>query len=109
MILLVSGVGLPAPAGTAVGAACGGVTNFLLGRRFIFRASDGRAGAQALRYAITSGTSLGLNALGEYAVHDALGVQYVAARALVAVLVSLAWNFPMQRWFVFGWPEEVHT
>jgi putative flippase GtrA len=106
MIALVSGAGLPAVPATAIGAACGGASNFALGRRWIFRASDGHAGAQAVRYAVVSAASLGWNALGEYVVHDRLGVQYVLARTLVAVAVSLAWNFPMQRGFVYAVPPR---
>ena len=44
---------------------------------------------------------INVNALGEWLVHDRLGVQYLLSRALVAVVVSLAWNFPLQRHFVF--------
>jgi len=86
---------------TALGASAGGVTNFLLGRRWIFRAHESAAGPQALRYALVSAASAGWNALGEWLVHDRLGVQYLLARALVAFVVSLAWNFPLQRHFVF--------
>jgi putative flippase GtrA len=101
MIALVSGLGLPAVPATAIGAAAGGITNFMLGRAWIFRAHDAPAGGQALRYVFVSGASLGWNALGEYLVHDRLGVQYILARALVAVAVSLFWNYPMHRSFVF--------
>jgi putative flippase GtrA len=102
MIALASGLGMdPVPA-TAIGAACGAVTNFTLGRTWIFNARAGSLGGQAARYAVTSATSLGLNTLGEWLLHGVLGVPYVAARAVVAIVVSLGWNFPMQRWFVFA-------
>ena len=67
----------------AVGATCGGVTNFQLGRRWIFRATTGTSAGQAIRYALVSAASAGWNALGEHARRTiALGVQYVArARA----------------------------
>jgi putative flippase GtrA len=102
MSLLVSGFGLnPVPA-TAIGAACGGLSNFVLGRTWIFGAQAGGAGPQAVRYVLVSAASLGWNTLGEYVVCNRLGVQYLLARAIVAVVVSLAWNFPLQRSFVFG-------
>ena len=44
---------------------------------------------------------IGVNALGEYGLHDRLGLHYFLARAIVAVAVSLLWNFPMHRYFVF--------
>jgi hypothetical protein len=54
-----------------------------------------------VRYAVVSASSAGWNALGEHIAHDRLGIQYFAARVVVALLVSFAWNFPMQRYFVF--------
>ncbi len=101
MIFGVQVLGLPPTAATAIGSGFGGITNFLLGRTWIFRQHSGDVTGQALRYALVSGASAGWNALGEHIVHDREHVQYVAARALVSLAVSLLWNFPMQRWFVF--------
>jgi len=107
MTLLVQLAGVdPVPA-TACGAACGAVTNFTLGRRWIFPAARGPAAAvswkgQAWRYAAVSLASLGWNVLGEHVLVHLVGVMYLTARAVVAVAVSLLWNYPMQRRFVFG-------
>ncbi len=101
MILAVELLGRSAVGATFFGATCGAITNFQLGRHWIFEARHEGAAPQAARYAIVSGASAGLNALGEYGAHDVLGLNYLAARALVAVAVSLLWNFPMQRYFVF--------
>ena len=101
MIFFVSVVGLKPAFGTACGAFAGAITNFTLGRRWIFQAQPDHPGPQALRYALVSGASLVLNSLGEHLLATVLGVQYVAARVAVAVLVSVGWNFPMQKSFVF--------
>jgi putative flippase GtrA len=96
-------LGLTPVAGTAIGASCGAVTNFTLGRQWIFPAdAPARMHSQAVRYAIVSATSLGLNTLGEFVMHDLLRVQYVVARLIVAVIVSLGWNYPLQRAWVFA-------
>lgn len=90
--------------GTVVGAATGAVTNFTLGRFWIFDRRDtltGHARWQALRYGLVSASSLGWNALGVYLLAEVGSLQYVFARSLVAVVVSLLWNFPMHRRFVF--------
>lgn len=102
MILCVEALGWSPVAGTAAGASIGALTNFCLGRAWIFRglAPDEPAG-QAVRYAVVSAASAGWNALGEHFLHDVARVQYVLARALVAVTVSVLWNFPLQRRFVF--------
>ncbi len=101
MSVFVEKLGTSAVIGTIAGASVGGVTNFVLGRKWIFTASDGHAGHQALRYTLVSGASLVWNATGEYLLHDRLGLQFQLARAIIAVLVSVAWNFPMQRAYVF--------
>jgi len=88
--------------GTVVGAACGAVTNFLLGRYWIYQRRDIAAGGQALRYTLVSAASLGWNAAGEHLFADVLHVQYVLSRVITALVVSNAWNYPLQRFFVFG-------
>jgi putative flippase GtrA len=101
MSMLVSGLGFFAPLATAIGAAVGGLSNFVLGRYWIFSAKDGHAGEQAWRYVLVSAVSLGLNAGGEYILHDRLGIQYLLARVIIASAVSVGWNFPIQRAFVY--------
>ncbi len=103
MIAVVQGLGLSPVAGTVAGAAVGAGFNFALGRRWIFHTGDPvRMRHQVVRYGIVSLASLLLNALGEFAVHDLLRVQYVAARLVVAILVSVAWNYPLHRAWVFA-------
>jgi putative flippase GtrA len=102
MIALVSGVGLAPAVGTAIGAACGGTVNFILGRRWVFRATHHKTAPQAGRYFLVSLGSLVLNACGVHVLATIFQVPYVAARVAVSFLVSVTWNFPMQRSFVFG-------
>ena len=93
---------LGAVVSTVAGALCGAITNFLLGRSWIFPRTDATAWAQAIRYAMVSGASLGLNALGEYELVVRLGVAYLPARVVVATVVGNLWNYPMHKFFVFG-------
>jgi putative flippase GtrA len=102
MITVVSLAGAAPWLGTAFGAGCGGIVNFLLGRRWIFRATDDRSAPQAGRYAVVSFGSLLLNTAGMHAFAGIVHVHYVAVRVAVSLAVSLFWNFPMQRTFVFG-------
>jgi len=91
----------PVPA-TIAGASCGAVANFLLGRYWIYQRRDTAARGQALRYALVSAASLAWNAAGEHLLADVLHVQYVLSRVITALVVSNAWNYPLQRFFVFG-------
>jgi putative flippase GtrA len=101
MVALVSGGGASPALGTAVGATCGGIANFTVGRLWIFRATHGRTAPQAFRYALVSLGSLLLNTAGEHVLAERFHIQYVAARLAVSVAVSVLWNFPLQRTFVF--------
>lgn len=102
MVASVEGAHLrPVPA-TVVGASCGAVTNFVVNRRFTYRAEHGRVSHQMLRFALVSGASLGLNAFGEYIFHNELHLQYLVARVITSVIVSNGWNYPMLRFFVFS-------
>lgn len=86
---------------TACGAAAGAVTNFVMSRGWIFPQHDRRTAAQAGRYVAVSAGSLALNTAGEALVNGVLGVPYALARVVVAVLVSVAYNYPLHRAFVF--------
>ena len=87
---------------TGIGAAFGGACNFQLGRHFTYGATYAKTGDQALRYALVSIASLGLNAAGEHAVVQFTPVHYVLGRIVVAFLISNLWNYPMQKHFVFS-------
>ena len=94
-------LGLHPVAATPLGAVCGAVTNFLLNRHVTFTDAGGHVSGQAIRYALVSAASLGLNTLGEEITFGVLHLQFLLARVLTGALVGLAWNFPMHRWFVF--------
>ena len=101
MIALVAGLKLAPGLGAMSGAAVGGTINFMLGRHWIFRRQDDPASNQALRYAGVSIVSLILNGAGEHLLASVWHVQFVLARVVVALLVALLWNYPVQRHFVF--------
>lgn len=101
MIALVNIAGVSPTVATAFGAACGACVNFLLGRIWVFRATDGTAIPQAGRYALVSAGSLLLNTMAMHIFTGVLHVPYVAARVVISFVVSVLWNFPLQRTFVF--------
>ena len=91
----------PVPA-TVVGALVGAGTNFTLNRIFTYHATRQGVARQGWRYALVSGASLLWNAAGEHLFADVLGWHYVLARVVTALIVSNAWNYPLQRFFVFS-------
>lgn len=105
MILCVSVLGLSPVVGTIIGALCGAVTSFTLGRRWVFDARNGNLRGQALRYAAVSTLSLCGNAGGEWLLVR-VGLHYVLARVIASAVVGIGWNFPMHRHFVFRADED---
>jgi putative flippase GtrA len=105
MIVCVSIFGLSPVAGTVLGALCGAVTSFTLGRRWVFDARKGDLRGQALRYAMVSAVSLCCNAGGEWLLVR-IGLQYIVARVVTSAVVGIGWNFPMHRHFVFRAEER---
>jgi putative flippase GtrA len=109
MIVLVSFAGIrPVPA-TAIAASAGAVTSFTFSRYFTYHATHVAAGHQMWRFVLVSGSSLGLNTLGEYLLHDRVGLQYILARVITSITVSCGWNYPMLRFFVFSGRPPSHA
>jgi putative flippase GtrA len=94
-----AGIGGPV-SGAAVGAATGAISNFVLGRHWVFRV-DGSPWGQALRYVLVALGSLGWNSFGQHMLLSTTRLPYVTSRVIVATAVGLAWNFPMHSRFVF--------
>lgn len=100
---------------TATGAFVGGVFNCIINYRFTFHARDVAWRAVITKFLFVWVGSLLLNSFGTqilyYLVRDwhwltstiGLGDDsiFLAARLLVSLLVSLAWNFILQRNFVY--------
>jgi putative flippase GtrA len=102
MVTVVEALHVSAVKATMAGAACGAFTNFMMARHFTYRVGGTAAHTQLLRFLLVAATSLALNATGEHLLHNVLHLQYVVARVIVAIVVSNAWNYPMQRFFVFS-------
>lgn len=98
----------------AVGAVCGGVVNCCLNYRFTFRASGQSIKAVAVKYFMVWVGSLLLNmygttftalALSKWEFLQRMGFTpdgiFAAATLSVSLVVSLAWNFTLQRGFVY--------
>lgn len=106
MVAVVELLRLSPVTGTAIGAASGAATSFILGRTWVFRAQGGGARGQLLRYILVSLSSLVLNTLGEGLALKVFGSHYVAARVLVATAIGMGWNFPLHHRFVFRRPRS---
>ena len=102
MVLLVEAGALGPVAATAAGATCGAVTNLTVSRNWVFPVQSQDLARTSARYAAVSAGSLALNTTGEALVNGALGTPYVLARIFVSVAVSVVYNYPLHRRFVFS-------
>lgn len=106
LIVCVEVFGIPYQIGTGIGATVGAVSNFLMGRHWIFRATSGDVRGQAIRYAIAASCSLVLNWSGVVGLTESIHTPYWVSRVIIAAVVAIFFNFPMQRWFVFRYHRE---
>jgi putative flippase GtrA len=86
---------------TFSGTVVGAVSNFTINRKWSYEATDGQAHLQLVRFLPVQAGSSGLQTLGVWLVTDQAHVQYMISKLVVATLVYLVWNYPMNRWFVF--------
>lgn len=99
---------------TAIGAVCGGIVNCCINYRFTFHATDIPVKAVAVKYSMVWLGSLLLNVYGtqilyellnKFSLLEQLGFRpngyYAAARLSVSLIVSIFWNFMMQKSFVY--------
>lgn len=96
---------------TALGSVAGAVTNFMMGRYWVFQSTENKLQTQALRYALVSAGSLILNTAGVYALTEFMHRQlrngevhqhdYIIAKVIVAIIVAVTYNFILQKNFVF--------
>ncbi len=86
---------------TFFGATIGGIVHFFFSRFWSFKADHIPIQGQAIRFLIANVSSIGLNMLGVYLIHDLLHVYFPVARLGVSFFVGFFFNFPIQRWYVF--------
>ncbi len=112
--VLFSVVGLNAFCSKAIGAATGGIVNCSINYKWTFQPKDCSKRSVAIKYALVWTGSLLLNSSGtafftglfeNSTLLDAWGVstdlRFMVAQLGVSLIVSICWNFLLQRYFVF--------
>ena len=84
-----------------IGAMCGAVTNFFLGRHWVFSSTQNKISHQAFRYFLVATGSMILNTLGVYLLTEFTSLNYIFSKIIVAVLIAFTFNFLLQKHFVF--------
>jgi len=99
--ILVEVVGVYTGTSRAIGAALGAVANFTVNKLWTFRTRENSLWVELPRYTAISLTSLLLNTVGVVALTEGLRWNPLVAAAVVGVAVSVCWNLPLHRYFVF--------
>ncbi|HVS96635.1 MAG TPA: GtrA family protein [Puia sp.] len=84
-----------------MGTVCGGITHFLVSRSWVFQAQEGKWATQLNRYVLVWTGNLLLNISGLWFLIHAGGVKAMLAKVIVAVTVAIAYNYILQKRFVF--------
>ena len=84
-----------------VGNIVGAITNFVIGRQWVFISSETNLKQQALRYAIVWFGYVALGFLLLVAVTDYVNINYGIAKVLVAIFLSVTYNYVLQKKYVF--------
>ena len=96
---------------TFCGTVVGALSNFLINRHWSFEASNaashGGAHWQLVRFLPVQAGSSALQTLGVWGFTERAHLPYLGSKLVVATLVYLLWNYPMNRWFVFKKPRPL--
>lgn len=88
-------------AASITGTICGGITNFLLGRNWVFASREQEITLQMLRYFLVWGGSLILNAVIVFIGTDFLEIKYWVSKIIASLIVGIGYNYVLQKVFVF--------
>jgi len=87
--------------GTIAGTVSGGITYFLLGRAWAFSATEKKMLPQLTRYLLTWAGYLLLNAVAVYLMTRYGGMNYLASKVCVSIVLADSYNYALQKKFVF--------
>jgi len=88
----------------AIGGIIGAILNFSLNRYWTFnanKASELSVGAQLVKFAFVVAGSIALKSSGTYLFTTLLKLDYKITRIMVDIVVSLGFNYVLQKYWVF--------
>jgi len=95
-ILLIS-----APLSNVVSGSLGAVINFTINRYWSFNNTEKSVGSQLWKFILVVIGSISLKSLGIHFLVDVWSVHFLLSKLLVEIVVSLGFNFTLQKFWVF--------
>lgn len=83
------------------GTVLGGIINFFICRHWVFKTGDEHIYSQGKKFIITWTGNMILNATGYYLLIHYTGLNYIIAKLVTSLTVALAYNYPLQKKYVF--------
>ena len=86
---------------SAIGTMIGGITNFSLGRNWVFRRREKARRSQMLKYLIVWTGYLLLTTSGVFLLTHYTRLNYVISKVMVSLVMAVSYNYPLQKKYVF--------
>src|SRR3954451_5596520 len=86
---------------TWIGTIVGALANFTINKAWAFRARDMPAVPAVARFLGVQAGSSGLHTAGVWILTRFGRLPYPVSKLVIAAVVYLTWNYPLNRWFVF--------
>ena len=100
-ILCVEVLGFWYLAGISTGTIMGGMTNFSIGRHWVFRGGERERNIQLFRYFLVWTGYLLLTTIGVYLLKHFGHQHYLISKVSVSLFLAIAYNYPLQKRYVF--------
>lgn len=88
-------------AGSSMGTILGGITNFSIGRNWVFKEGERERHIQLFRYFLVWTGYLFLATSGVYLLTHFSHINYLVSKLSVSFFLAVAYNYPLQKRFVF--------
>ena len=90
-----------APISNVISGSLGAIVNFLINRYWSFKSEDQALGSQLWKFVLVVIGSILLKSGGIYLLVDHWNFHFLVSKAIVELIVSLGFNFVLQKYWVF--------
>lgn len=93
--------GISAPLSNVVSGSLGAIVNFTINRFWSFQSTDTPVKKQLWKFVIVVIGSIALKSTGIYFLVDVMALNFLISKVIVEIIVSLGFNFVLQKVWVF--------
>ena len=90
-----------APISNAISGSLGAVVNFVINRYWSFGDTKTSVGSQLWKFILVVIGSITLKSIGIHYLVDVFGWHFILSKIIVEIIVSLGFNFTLQKYWVF--------